>query len=135
MAGHIDRIRDIAAALKENDIRVSLFIEADQKQLDAAAAIGADIIELHTGRYCDHTGASRQDELTRIQNAAKIGHDLGLECHAGHGLGFDTVGDIAAIPELVELNIGHFLIGASVLMGLKPAVVEMRRMMDQARKI
>lgn len=135
VAGHIDRIRDIAAALKENDIRVSLFIEADQKQLDAAAAIGADIIELHTGRYCDHTGASRQDELTRIQNAAKIGHDLGLECHAGHGLGFDTVGDIAAIPELVELNIGHFLIGASVLMGLKPAVVEMRRMMDQARKI
>ena len=135
VAGHIDRIRDIASALKENDIRVSLFIEADQKQLDAAAAIGADIIELHTGRYCDHTGASRQDELTRIQNAAKIGHDLGLECHAGHGLGFDTVGDIAAIPELVELNIGHFLIGASVLMGLKPAVAEMRRMMDQARKI
>ncbi len=135
VAGHIDRIRDIAAALKENDIRVSLFIEADQKQLDAAASIGADIIELHTGRYCDHTGASRQDELTRIQNAAKIGHDLGLECHAGHGLGFDTVGDIAAIPELVELNIGHFLIGASVLMGLKPAVVEMRRLMDQARKI
>ena len=135
VAGHIDRIRDIAAALKENDIRVSLFIEADQKQLDAAAAIGADIIELHTGRYCDHTGASRQDELTRIQNAAKIGHDLGLECHAGHGLRFDTVGDIAASPELVELNIGHFLIGASVLMGLKPAVVEMRRMMDQARKI
>ena len=135
VAGHIDRIRDIAAALKENDIRVSLFIEADQKQLDAAAVIGADIIELHTGRYCDHTGASRQDELTRIKNAAKIGHDLGLECHAGHGLGFDTVGDIAAIPELVELNIGHFLIGASVLMGLKPAVVEMRRMMDQARQV
>ena len=135
VAGHIDRICDIAAALTENDIRVSLFIEADQKQLDAAAAIGADIIELHTGRYCDEIGASRQDELTRIQNAAKIGHDLGLECHAGHGLGFDTVGDIAAIPELVELNIGHFLIGASVLMGLKPAVTEIRRLMDQARKI
>ena len=135
VAGHIDRIRDIAAALKENDIRVSLFIEADQKQLDAAAAIGADIIELHTGRYCDNTGASRQEELIRIQNAAKIGHDLGLECHAGHGLGFDTVGDIAAIPQLVELNIGHFLIGASVLMGLKPAVVKMRRMMDQARQV
>ena len=135
VAGHLDRIRDIAAALKENDIRVSLFIEADQKQLDAAATIGADIIELHTGRYCDHTGASRQDELTRIQNAAQIGHGLGLECHAGHGLGFDTVGDIAAIPELVELNIGHFLIGASVLMGLKPAVSEMRRLMNQARKI
>ena len=135
VAGHIDRIRDIAAALKENNIRVSLFIEADQKQLDAAAAIGADIIELHTGRYCDNTGASRQEELIRIQNAAKIGHDLGLECHAGHGLGFDTVGDIAAIPQLVELNIGHFLIGASVLMGLKPAVVEMRRMMDQARQV
>ena len=134
VAGHLDRIRDIAAALKENDIRVSLFIEADQKQLDAAATIGADIIELHTGRYCDHTGASRQDELTRIQNAAKMGHDLGLECHAGHGLGFDTVGDIAAIPQLVELNIGHFLIGASVLMGLKPAVEEMRSLMDQARK-
>ena len=133
VAGHLDRIRDIAAALKENDIRVSLFIEADQKQLDAAATIGADIIELHTGRYCDHTGASRQDELTRIQNAAQIGHDLGLECHAGHGLGFDTVSDIAAIPELVELNIGHFLIGAAVMMGLEPAVSEMRRLMDEAR--
>ena len=132
--GHQDRIRDIAVALKEQNIRVSLFIEADAKQLEASAEIGADIIELHTGRYCDETGAARQAELTRIQNAAKMGHDLGLECHAGHGLGFDTVGDIAAIPQLVELNIGHFLIGASVLMGLKPAVEEMRSLMDQARK-
>ena len=135
VVGHLDRIRDIAAALKENDIRISLFIEADAKQLEAAATIGADIIELHTGRYCDCTGASRQEELRRIQDAAKTGHDLGLECHAGHGLGFDTVGDIAAIPQLVELNIGHFLIGASVLMGLKPAVSEMRRLINQARQV
>ena len=133
VAGHLHRIRDIAVALKEKNIRVSLFIEADPKQLDAAAEIGADIIELHTGRYCDETGNARQEELDRIKQGAKIGHGLGLECHAGHGLGFETVADIAAIPELVELNIGHFLIGASVLMGLGPAVVEMRRLMDAAR--
>ena len=131
--GHQSRIKDIAAALKDHHIRVSLFIEADPKQLEAAAAVGADIIELHTGRYCDETGAARQAEFTRIKDAATIGHGLGLECHAGHGLGFDTVSDIAAIPELVELNIGHFLIGAAVMMGLGPAVTEMRRLMDEAR--
>ena len=132
--GHQSRIQDIAGMLKSHGIRVSLFIEADPKQIETAAEIGADIIELHTGRYCDETGSARAEELFRIQQGAVIGHDLGLECHAGHGLGFDTVGDIAAIPQLVELNIGHFLIGAAVTMGLKPAVQEMRRHMDIARK-
>ena len=133
VVGNQSRIADIARALKSEGIRVSLFVEADPSQIDACAAVGADIIELHTGRYCDETGSSRQHELARIKSAAQYGHSIGLECHAGHGLGFDTVGDIAAIPELVELNIGHFLIGASVMMGLKPAVEEMRRRMDGAR--
>ena len=133
VVGNQSRIADIARALKSEGIRVSLFVEADPSQIDACAAVGADIIELHTGRYCDETGSARQDELARIKSAAQYGHSIGLECHAGHGLGFDTVGDIAAIPELVELNIGHFLIGASVMMGLKPAVEEMRRRMDGAR--
>ena len=133
VVGNQSRIADIARALKSEGIRVSLFVEADSSQIDACAAVGADIIELHTGRYCDETGSARQDELARIKSAAQYGHSIGLECHAGHGLGFDTVGDIAAIPELVELNIGHFLIGASVMMGLKPAVEEMRRRMDGAR--
>ena len=133
VVGNQSRIADIARALKSEGIRVSLFVEADPLQIDASAAVGADIIELHTGRYCDETSSARQDELARIKSAAQYGHSIGLECHAGHGLGFDTVGDIAAIPELVELNIGHFLIGASVMMGLKPAVEEMRRRMDGAR--
>lgn len=133
VVGHQSRIRDIAHALKDQGIRVSLFIEADAKQIEASQDIGADIIELHTGRYCDEAGAARKAELDRIIEGARIGHAMGLECHAGHGLGFDTVRDIAAIPELVELNIGHFLIGASVMMGLKPAVEEMRRIMDAAR--
>ena len=133
VVGNQSRIADIARASKSEGIRVSLFVEADSSQIDACAAVGADIIELHTGRYCDETGSARQDELARIKSAAQYGHSIGLECHAGHGLGFDTVGDIAAIPELVELNIGHFLIGASVMMGLKPAVEEMRRRMDGAR--
>jgi len=133
--GHQSRIQDISEMLKSQGIRVSLFIESDPRQIETAAKIGADIIELHTGRYCDETGAARAEELNRIQQGAVIGHDLGLECHAGHGLGFDTVGAIAAIPQLVELNIGHFLIGAAVTMGLKPAVHEMRRHMDIARNI
>ena len=131
--GHEERLTRIAGMLKDAGIRVSLFVEADEEQLNASQRVGADIVELHTGQYCHQSGIERASELTRIQGAARYAHGLGLECHAGHGLGFDTVGDIAAIPEVVELNIGHFLIGQSVFSGLGGAITEMRRLMDDAR--
>lgn len=122
-------VRDLAAA----GCRVSLFIEADSRQLKAAAALGAPVVELHTGRYCETEGSERAAELERIRAAAREGAALGLECHAGHGLTFDTVGPIAAIPELMELNIGHFLIGEAIFMGLGDAVRQMRAVIDAAR--
>ncbi len=132
--GHRHRLADVIAALQPAGIRISLFIEADAKQLDAAAALGADIIELHTGSYCHHTGDKRGAELRRITAAAQQAQSLGLECHAGHGLGFDTVAPIAALAPIVELNIGHFLIGAALTMGgLDGAVKKMRSLMDAGR--
>ena len=133
VAGQKDRLRDMITSLREAQIRVSLFIEADFRQLDAAAELGADIVEIHTGRYCEESGTAQQDELERIKKGVIHAHRLGLECHAGHGLGYQTVGPIAAIPELVELNIGHFLIGEAVMTGLEHAVRAMRSSMDQAR--
>ncbi|MGC6485248.1 MAG: pyridoxine 5'-phosphate synthase [Candidatus Puniceispirillales bacterium] len=130
--GHQDKLAGMAAELKEAGIRVSLFIEADTAQIDAAAAVGADIIELHTGAYCHAEGAAREAELRRIIAGASHGHERGLEIHAGHGLTFDTVAPIAAIPQMKELNIGHFLIGEAVMMGLDAAIGEMRRRMDEA---
>lgn len=132
---HQSRLTELSAKLKDAGIRVSLFVEADPAQLEACQKVGADIVELHTGRYCDEDGAARQAELDRIIAGAKIADDLGLECHAGHGLGFDNVGPIAAIPQLHELNIGHFLIGAAITMGLDAAVKTMRDHMDRARPI
>lgn len=131
--GQEERLTRIAGMLKEAGIRVSLFVEADHKQLEASHRVGADIVELHTGQYCHQSGDQRAAELARIEEAARFADGLGLECHAGHGLSFDTVGDVAAIPEMVELNIGHFLIGQSVFSGLNGAIVEMRRLMDEAR--
>jgi len=121
------------SALVEKGIRVSLFIEADPRQLDAANALGAPVVELHTGAYCELTGAARETELNRIRQAAAYAQALGLECHAGHGLGFETVGPIAEIPELVELNIGHFLIGEAIFGGLDSTIKRMRALMDNAR--
>ena len=132
VAGHEARLTNLLAPIKEAGIRLSLFIEASELEIRAAAAIGADIIELHTGRYC-HTVESRGEELVRLANAAKLAHGLGLECHAGHGLNFDTVGAIAAIPEMVELNIGHFLIGESIFTGFPAAIGRMRTLMQSAR--
>lgn len=128
-----DQLAPIVAAMVNKGIRVSLFIEADQKQLDAAKSLGAPVIELHTGAYCDHSGAARETELNRIRNAAAYAAEIGLECHAGHGLGFDTVGPIAEIPHIVELNIGHFLIGEAIFGGLDSAIKRMRALMDKAR--
>ena len=134
VVGQEARLTEFAAQLREAGIRVSLFVEANETQLEACHRVGADIVELHTGRYCHENGQAREAELVRIQSAAKFAAGLGLECHAGHGLGFETVGDIAAIPELVELNIGHFLIGASVFSGLEGAIKTMRQCMDEARR-
>ena len=122
------------ARLRDAGIRVSLFIEADQRQLEAAAALGAPVVELHTGRYCELEGAQQQAELERLRRAAALCSGLGLECHAGHGLSYADVGPVAAIPEVRELNIGHFLVGEAIFVGLEAAIREMRRIMDEARK-
>jgi len=127
-------LRPIIGKLKDAGIRVSLFIDADEAQIIAAREMEADIIEIHTGRYCDTSGNARAEELLRIQRGAKIAIECGLECHAGHGLSFETVKQIAAITEVVELNIGHFLVGEAIFMGLSGAIMEMRRLMDEARK-
>lgn len=121
------------ARLRAAGIRVSLFVDPEEGQLAAARAIGADICELHTGAYCEAEGDRRQQELLRLVGAAQQGAALGLEMHAGHGLDFATVGAVAAIPQLVELNIGHFLVGEAVFTGLEAAIGEMRALMDAAR--
>ncbi|WP_249689424.1 pyridoxine 5'-phosphate synthase [Stappia sp. WLB 29] len=135
--GQHNHLKPIVAALADNGTRVSLFIEADRMQLDAAVALGAPVVELHTGRYCDLHNDGDTDgslrELARINEAVRYGASLGLEVHAGHGLAFDTVEGVAAIPELAELNIGHFLVGEAIFIGLEAAIREMRRLMDRAR--
>lgn len=132
-AGQFDHLKPMVARLSAAGIRVSLFIEASLKQLDAAKALGAPVIELHTGRYCETEGAEQVVELERICNAAAHAETLGLECHAGHGLNFETVVPIAAIPTVVELNIGHFLIGEAIFGGLDGAIRRMRALMNDAR--
>lgn len=117
----------------EAGIRVSLFIEADPRQLEAAVSLGAQVVEIHTGAYCESTGVERARHLERIREAAVLGESLGLECHAGHGLGFETAGAVAAIENFVELNIGHFLIGEAIFGGLDSAIKRMRALMDKAR--
>ena len=123
------RVQALAAA----GIRVSLFIEPDPAQLRAAVALGAPVVELHTGRYCELAGEAQQAELERIRSAAALAEELGLECHAGHGLTYDNVGPVAAIPTVAELNIGHFLVGEAIFVGLVEAVRRMRAAMDRAR--
>ncbi len=123
-------VRELSGA----GIRVSLFIEADPRQLDAARAMGAPVVELHTGSYCDAApGPARDALLKRIQDAAAHAGRIGLECHAGHGLSYDTVRPIAAIPNLAELNIGHFLVGEAIFTGFADSIRRMRAAMDEAR--
>ncbi len=126
-------LAEAVAALGAGGIRVSLFIEPDPKVLDAAKALGAPVVELHTGAYCEANGAARAAELQRIVAAAAHAEAIGLECHAGHGLDYDTVGAIAAIPSIRELNIGHFLIGEAIFVGLEASIEGMRSRMDRAR--
>ncbi|TFU03609.1 pyridoxine 5'-phosphate synthase [Polymorphobacter arshaanensis] len=133
-AGQHNSLAPIVARLKAAGIRVSLFIAPEKAQLDAAARLGAPVVELHTGPYAHAEGDAVPVELARLQAAATYGAALGLEIHAGHGLTYDNVGPVAAIPELAELNIGHFLIGEAVFSGLPAAIAEMRARMDAARK-
>ncbi|ATG48718.1 pyridoxine 5'-phosphate synthase [Celeribacter ethanolicus] len=132
-----NRLAHFIAPLRDAGSRVSIFIAADQPQIEAAHRIGAAVVELHTGAYCDlHAEgkfAERDDELKRLTDMAAFAHSLGLEVHAGHGLTYDTVQPIAALPEIAELNIGHFLIGEAIFRGIIPAIQEMRRLMDEVR--
>ena len=141
--GGLDVVKDenklahFITPLREKGCRISIFIAADDKQIKAARRIGAQVVELHTGAYCDlhydQRFEERDSELSRLKDMASLAHSLGLEVHAGHGLTYETVVPIAELPEVVELNIGHFLIGESIFTGLKDAIFKMRELMDKAR--
>ena len=137
VAGDLARLTDYVAPLRDAGCRVSMFVGHDPRQIEASARIGAAVIELHTGHYSDlHAEgllAEAEVELDGLRKGAKLAHALGLEVHAGHGLTYDNVAPIAAMPEVMELNIGHFLMGEAIFRGLGPAIEEMRRRMDQAR--
>ena len=132
-AGQFDLLAPVVAALNGAGVRVSLFIEPDPRQIDAAIRLKAPVVEFHTGRYAHLEGAERSAELRRLSDAAALAAKNGIEPHAGHGLTFENVGPVAAIPQLAELNIGHFLIGEAIFTGLKEAIREMRRQMDLVR--
>jgi len=136
-AGQRGELGPRIAALRAANIRVSLFIAADPKQIETAAALGAPVIEIHTGAWChalfEGDKAAAEREWRRICDGAKLAHNLGLEVHAGHGLDFASAETIAALPEIVELNIGHFLVGEAVFTGLAAAIKAMRAAMDRGR--
>lgn len=133
VAGQVDRIADACRELGNAGIRVSLFINPDREQLDAAISAGAPVVELHTGRYAETEGKEQVAELERIADAAEFGHDKGLVINAGHGLHYQNVRAIARIPQIVELNIGHAIIARAIFDGLGSAVIEMKRLMNEAR--
>lgn len=133
VAGQIDKVRAACDRLRDADIRVSLFIDPDRTQLDAAVSVGAPVVELHTGKYADTNGDEQAAELERIIDAANYGHDLGLVINAGHGLHYHNVKPIARIEQVVELNIGHAIVARAVFDGLSVAVNEMKRLMLEAR--
>jgi pyridoxine 5-phosphate synthase len=128
------QLKDAVAALGAAGCRVSLFIDPEPAQLDAARAAGAPVVELHTGSYCEAAGETRAQELERLRRAARHAAAIGLECHAGHGLTYANVRPVAALPEIVELNIGHFLVGEAVAIGLPEAMRRMRELMQAGRR-
>jgi pyridoxine 5-phosphate synthase len=134
VVGQFARLEPIVGKLVQAGIRVSMFIEPDRKQLDASRALGAPVVELHTGAYANASGETQAKFLKHIHNAAEFGSDIGLEIHAGHGLNYDNVTAIAAIPHIRELNIGHFLIGEAVFAGLTESIQKMRALMNEARR-
>ncbi|QYZ69700.1 pyridoxine 5'-phosphate synthase [Neotabrizicola shimadae] len=137
VAGDENRLATYIAPLRDAGCRVSMFIGHTPRQIEASARIGAAVVELHTGHYSDLHAEGRLDEaeaeLDALRRGAKLAHALGLEVHAGHGLTYDNVAPVAAMPEVMELNIGHFLVGEAIFIGLGPAIEEMRRRMDEAR--
>ncbi len=132
-AGQHNRLAPIVARLSDAGIRVSLFIAPEPRQIEAAMKLGAPVVELHTGEYAHAEGEARAVELRRIADMAALAAKNGIEPHAGHGLTYENVTAIAAIPQLAELNIGHYLIGEAIFTGLAPAVLRMRELMDAAR--
>jgi pyridoxine 5-phosphate synthase len=131
--GQQDSLKEVCARLKDAGIRVSLFIDPEPEQLEAAVRVGAPVVELHTGAYADAQGEHRAKELSRIESAARHASALGLTVHAGHGLHYHNVQPIAAIPEIVELNIGHSIVARALIDGMAAAVKDMKRLMLQAR--
>ena len=134
VVSQVARVRRACEQLGDSDIRVSLFIDPDKEQIDAAVEAGAPVVELHTGAYAEEEGEDQAAELARIAEAARYGHEKGLVINAGHGLHYQNVKPIAAIPQVVELNIGHAIIARAVFDGLAGAVVEMKRLMLEGRQ-
>jgi len=124
----------VVSALRGVGTRVSLFLDPDARQIEAAARLGAGAVELHTGTYCEQTGTARAEEHRRLIEAARLVRSLGMECHAGHGLDYDTAAELARCADIVELNIGHFLIGQAVFDGLAPVVARMKAVIESARR-
>lgn len=137
VAGQVSRVAEFVGPLAAAGCRVSLFVDPDPAQIDAASHAGAAVVEMHTGSYAeayyDRREGEAEQELGRLSEAAAHAHGLGLEVHAGHGLTYETVGPVAALPEVAELNIGHFLVGEAIFVGFAAAIGEMRRLMDVAR--
>ena len=132
-AGQLDKVARACSKLAGNGIRVSLFIDPDPRQLDAAVTVGAPVVELHTGAYADAASGKQDVELQRIVEAAAYGQRIGLTVHAGHGLHYENVKPVAEIPEIVELNIGHAIIARAIFDGFTSAVRDMKRLMTEAR--
>jgi pyridoxine 5-phosphate synthase len=132
-AGQHDHLARYVSRLGEANVRVSLFIEPDPRQVEAAILLRAPVVEFHTGRYAHLEGEERTEELRRIAEAVALAAKNGIEPHAGHGLSFDNVVPVAAIPQLAELNIGHFLVGEAIFTGFQASVARMRALMDEAR--
>jgi pyridoxine 5-phosphate synthase len=135
LISQFDRLKSVCHQLNDNGLRISLFIEPDLRQIETALKLEVPVIELHTGRYSELRADDKENELKRIQRAANYANELGIECHAGHGLNYENVGPIASIKKITELNIGHFLIGEAVFIGLTNAIDKMKRIMAEARKV
>ena len=135
LISQFDRLKSICDQLNDNGLRVSLFIEPDLRQIETAVKLKAPVIELHTGTYSELEADDKENELRRIQRAVDYANELKIECHAGHGLNFENVGPIASIEKITELNIGHFLIGESIFIGLASAIGKMKHLMAEARKV
>ena len=135
LISQFDRLKSICDQLNDNGLRISLFIEPDLRQIETAVKLKAPVIELHTGTYSELEADDKENELRRIQRAVDYANELKIECHAGHGLNFENVVPIAPIEKITELNIGHFLIGESIFMGLASAIGKMKHLMAEARKV